>query len=168
MYSLIVLPMNKRQKTWLLVSILGPIVVCAVLLIPELVWRIGGYAGRSGADRVLHGDHAELLSACRQMISHYGSYTSDFDNPTSPKSGEKGLQFWSVEDGYTYETDPRLPKAIRKIEPMWACVGTNYIYIHLKPPSRSVIIADGGGASAMISNRFGPLTLLTNGLWFCR
>lgn len=160
--------MNRQRNTWFLVGGLGLIVVCVILLTPEIVWRIWGSASFSLEDRVLHGDHAELLRACRQMISNYGSYSSEFSNPASPQSGEKGLSFWRDEGGYSIETDPRVPKAIKQIEPMEAVVGTNYMYIRFKPPSRSLIIADGGGASAMISNRFGRLALLTNGLWFSR
>jgi hypothetical protein len=160
--------MTKHRKTWLLVGILAVAPVCVFLLI----CKVGGYttevARRPARNRILHGDHAEILRACRQMISNYAHYDGDF---STTYEGEKGLRFTKYtkdEVLLTYATDARLPEAIRRVEPRFAIVGTNYMYIRLNKPFRTLIIADGGGASEMITNRFRlyQLVLLTNGLWF--
>ena len=157
--------MKINRKKVVLFVVAGPVIFAIAAFVSILVHAV--VCDWLGYRHIARSDHAELLRACRQMISSYGSYSSDFDNPNPSRKEEKGLSFWNIRDGYTYETDPRLPKAIRTIEPIYVYIGTNYLTINLRYPSRTVIVADGGGASAVISNRFRNLSMLTNGLWFC-
>lgn len=115
--------------------------------------------------RLLNADHEAVLAESRAIIKSYDQLTNEWGLVSA---NEKGMSFWSLETGYTYHDDPRLPTAIRGLQPKGILVSTNYLYIHLRRPARTYIVADLDNYSAEFrAKRYSEHSIcLTNGLWY--
>ena len=115
--------------------------------------------------RVLNADHQKVLAECRAMIKSYDKLTNEWGLVSE---NEKGLSFWSLDTGYTYHDDPRLPSAIRDLQPASILVSRSYMYIYLRRPARTYILADLDGYTAENrAKRYSTNSIcLTNGLWY--
>ncbi len=121
-------------------------------------------SNHTGRRRVFSLDHAAILAACREMITSYDQFDSDFQPLTRDSS--KGLSFSSVDGGFSYENDSRLPDDLRALEPSHIHISTNYIKIFLSRPRRYYLYALLDDDDEANSYGHPSRVLLTNGLWY--
>lgn len=135
--------------------LLGLISICIILYTSHLF-----VSNTTARRRIINADHASVLEACRDMITSFDRYVGESSPVTS--DGSIWLSFWSVDGGFSYDNDSRLPDVLRVFKPTKANISTNSVLLVLRRPRRHYLYA-----VLEDDKSYGhPKIELINGLWY--